>query len=108
MIKAVVFDLDDTLISEKEYVLSGFKTVSKDISFKYNLNFEKVYEKMIVLFNESSQRVFDRILESFEYESKMETLGKIAKAMIERGSNVNIENLMNELDREKKDEEIIG
>jgi hypothetical protein len=49
-----------------------------------------------------------RILESFEYESKMETLGKIAKAMIERGSNVNIENLMNELDREKKDKEIIG
>lgn len=44
-----------------------------------------------------------RILESFEYESKMETLGKIAKAMIERGSNVNIENLMDELDREKKD-----
>lgn len=44
-----------------------------------------------------------RILESFEYESKMETLGKIAKVMIERGSNVNIENLMNELDREKKD-----
>lgn len=44
-----------------------------------------------------------RILESFEYESKMETLGKIAKAMIERDSNVNIENLMNELDREKKD-----
>lgn len=44
-----------------------------------------------------------RILESFEYESKMEALGKIAKAMIERGSNVNIENLMNELDREKKD-----
>lgn len=44
-----------------------------------------------------------RILESFEYESKMETIGKIAKAMIERGSNVNIENLMNELDREKKD-----
>lgn len=44
-----------------------------------------------------------RILESFEYESKMETLGKIAKTMIERGSNVNIENLMNVLDREKKD-----
>lgn len=33
----------------------------------------------------------------------METLDKIAKAMIERGSNVNIENLMNVLDREKKD-----
>ena len=74
MIKAVVFDLDDTLISEKEYVLSGFKTVSKDISFKYNLNFEKVYEKMIVLFNESSQRVFDRILESFDIEYSKEDI----------------------------------
>lgn len=44
-----------------------------------------------------------RILESFEYESKMDTLGKIAKAMIEKGSNINIYNLMNVLDREKKD-----
>lgn len=44
-----------------------------------------------------------RILESFEYGSKMETLGEIAKAMIERGSNINFENLMNVLDKEKKD-----
>lgn len=43
-----------------------------------------------------------RILESFEYESKMETLGEIAKAMIERGSNINFENLMNVLDKDKK------
>lgn len=44
-----------------------------------------------------------RILESFEYESKMETLGEIVKAMIERGSIVNIEHLMNMLDKENKD-----
>lgn len=44
-----------------------------------------------------------RILESFEYESKMDTFGKIAKAMIEKGSNINIYNLMNVLDRVKKD-----
>lgn len=44
-----------------------------------------------------------RILESFEYGSKMEALGEIAKAMIERGSNINFENLMNVLDKEKKD-----
>lgn len=44
-----------------------------------------------------------RILESFEYRSKMETLGEIAKAMIERGSNVNISNLMDILDKDKKD-----
>ena len=39
-----------------------------------------------------------RILESFEYGSKMEALGEIAK-----GSNINFENLMNVLDKEKKD-----
>lgn len=44
-----------------------------------------------------------RILESFEYELKMETFCKIAKAMIERGSNINFEHLMNMLDKVKKD-----
>lgn len=44
-----------------------------------------------------------RILESFEYRSKMEALGEITKAMIERGSNINISNLMDILDKDKKD-----
>ena len=28
MIKAIVFDLDDTLISEREYILSGFNVIA--------------------------------------------------------------------------------
>ena len=44
-----------------------------------------------------------RILESFEYKSKMRTLSEIIKVTIERGLNLNIENLMNMLDKEKKD-----
>lgn len=44
-----------------------------------------------------------RILESFEYELKMEMFCKITKAMIERGSNINFEHLMNMLDKVKKD-----
>ena len=35
MIKAVVFDLDDTLISEKEYIKSGFKVISQKIAKEY-------------------------------------------------------------------------
>ena len=42
MIKAVVFDLDDTLISEKEYIRSGFKQVSKKIADKNKQNFKKL------------------------------------------------------------------
>ena len=44
-----------------------------------------------------------RILESFEYKSKMGALSEIIKVTIERGLNLNIENLMNMLDKEKKD-----
>lgn len=44
-----------------------------------------------------------RILESFEYGSKMETLGEITKALIEKDLNVNISNLMDILDKDKKD-----
>ena len=29
MIKAVVFDLDDTLISEKEYIKSGYRHIAE-------------------------------------------------------------------------------
>lgn len=43
-----------------------------------------------------------RILESFEYKSKMETLGEITKALIEKDLNANISNLMDILDKDKK------
>lgn len=51
-----------------------------------------------------------RILGIFEYKLKLRATrlratSEIMKTMIERGSNVNIENFMNELDREKKDKE---
>ena len=34
--KAVIFDLDDTLYPEIDYVISGFKVVSSIISRDYN------------------------------------------------------------------------
>ena len=42
MIKAVIFDLDDTLYEEKEFVMSGFKAVSEYISEKHNLENSKI------------------------------------------------------------------
>ena len=47
-----------------------------------------------------------RILESFEYESKLETLSEISKALIKRGSDVNFKDLMDVLDREKEGKNI--
>ena len=63
MIKAVVFDLDDTLISEKEYIKSGYKSVAKFIEKKYKLDQGKVYNQLMELFRKSPKNVFNRFFE---------------------------------------------
>lgn len=63
MIKAVVFDLDDTLISEKEYIKSGFKHISELISKEHNIEAISIYEFMNNLFKEDSKNVFNRLLD---------------------------------------------
>lgn len=77
MIKAVVFDLDDTLISERQYILSGFKVISNEISNIYNLDREEIYEKMINLFEESSKNVFNRILDYFNIKYSKDEIMKL-------------------------------
>jgi putative hydrolase of the HAD superfamily len=47
VIKAVIFDLDGTLYSEKDFVESGFKAAAKYISTKYNLDSDKVYATLV-------------------------------------------------------------
>jgi putative hydrolase of the HAD superfamily len=70
MIKAIVFDLDDTLISEKSYVESGFLAVSKYISSKVNkYNSEFLFETLQDLHRISSEKVFDRMNESLVFDS---------------------------------------
>lgn len=36
--KGIIFDLDDTLYSEKKYVMSGFKVISKYLEERYSIN----------------------------------------------------------------------
>jgi len=43
MIKGIIFDLDDTLYPEKEFVISGFKSVANYLSSKYNLDFKIIF-----------------------------------------------------------------
>lgn len=43
MIKLIIFDLDDTLYNEREYVLSGFETVARYVSRKTGIDFQKIY-----------------------------------------------------------------
>lgn len=61
--KAVIFDLDDTLYPEIEFVRSGFKIVSRYISLKNaiddNLTFKKI---MLILEEHGRGKVFDILL----------------------------------------------
>lgn len=65
--KAVLFDLDDTLISEKEYIKSGYKHISKILGRKLDKDEKELYELLLKLLGESSQNVFNRLLEKFEF-----------------------------------------
>lgn len=77
MIKAVVFDLDDTLISEKEYVLSGFNEVARYLSKIHNLDKENVYLQLVQLFEEKSQNVFNQLFESYKIDYTEDTIKEV-------------------------------
>lgn len=68
MIKAVIFDLDDTLISEMDYVKSGYKVIAKKIKERYNLEIgeQEIYCSLMNLFDENSKNVFNRLLDEYK------------------------------------------
>ena len=72
MIKVVIFDLDDTLIKELDYVKSGFEVVAKITAKKYDLDKDKIFRDLNKFFQENSKNVFNRLLEAYniEYLSK--------------------------------------
>lgn len=78
MIKAIIFDLDDTLYEEKTYVLDGFKKVSKYLMYKYNLEEENLYNEMIKILGEDGRgSVFDKICYKYGLEQNIEELVEI-------------------------------
>ena len=67
MIKAVMFDLDDTLISERKYIESGYGYISKILSHRLSVDEQVLFKQLIKLFTESPENVFDRLLDQYEF-----------------------------------------
>lgn len=63
--KAVIFDLDDTLYPEIEYVFSGYREVAKVLSERYIDSKDNLYDRMVKLFREDSKMVFNRLLDAY-------------------------------------------
>jgi putative hydrolase of the HAD superfamily len=64
MVKAVIFDLDDTLISEKRYIQSGYRHIANLLSNRYNKDETEIYELLMELFNISPRNVFNGLLDN--------------------------------------------
>lgn len=82
MIKVVIFDLDDTLISEREYIKSGYKAVSSEIKRIYSLDIseQEIYELLNRLFLEDSKQVFNRALDSLNIQYSNEDVLNLVNA----------------------------
>ena len=74
MVKAVIFDLDDTLISEKEYIKSGYRHIAEVIGQRFNINKDQVYIDLFQLFRESPHNVFNRLYEKYQIEYSKEMI----------------------------------
>ena len=78
----IVFDLDDTLYDEVEFVKSGFKEISnyinEPISYEFMLNSFK---------NEGSGRIFNKLIEEFNLDISLQKLIEIYRFHI---PNINL------------------
>lgn len=72
--KAIIFDLDDTLISENQYIKSGYQHISKILSGILDKDEIELYELLIKLLSESSQNVFNRLLDNIEFKYTKNTI----------------------------------
>lgn len=75
MIKTLIFDLDDTLYNERNYVFGAFAEVAKFLSYKYKLNEKKLYEDIIDIFEKNGRgKIFDILCEKYKINENIKTL----------------------------------
>ena len=79
MIKAVVFDLDDTLISEKEYIKSGYCHIAEIIEARFSIDKNKVFDDLMNLFRVSPLNVFNRLYDKYQIEYSKEMILDLVK-----------------------------
>ncbi len=69
MIKAVIFDLDDTLINEVDYIRSGFLEVARYLNSQLGVDCNELVTMMWMLFKQRRRDVFNRLLREYAYTS---------------------------------------
>jgi len=84
MIKAILFDLDDTLYPEKQFVMSGFQVVSQYLSQKYNFESDNIFNILKDDFEKGlRRRNFDVLLQKLGLNNENVEFEKISKLDIQ-------------------------
>lgn len=76
-IKGIIFDLDDTLYNEIDYVKSGYRKVATYLESLVDKTSEEIFNLLIGRFNENRSNVFNYVLENLginEYEVLVQCL----------------------------------
>jgi len=84
MIKALIFDLDDTLYREKDFLESGYRAVARHMSVSFGCNYERLYSTMIETLNtQGRQNVMTVVKEEISIHSiTMDALVSIYRSHI--------------------------
>ncbi|URZ00963.1 Pyrophosphatase PpaX [Clostridium felsineum] len=78
IIKAVIFDLDDTLYNEMDFVKEGFKCVASFLSRKYHLDEKKLFEDILeILKLKGRGKIFDTLCKKYNIKEDIKTLVEI-------------------------------
>ncbi|GLR64422.1 HAD family hydrolase [Marinospirillum insulare] len=69
MLQAIIFDLDDTLYLEKDYVLSGFQAVAKHLAKHYKLDQKTCYQFLAAHFaKQGRDKIFNHLYQAFSQQ----------------------------------------
>ena len=76
-IRAVIFDLDDTLISEYEFVVSGYRFVSEKLAGRLDKTASEIEDRLWELSKETYSRAFNRLFDSYGVSCSEEELKEL-------------------------------
>ena len=77
--KAVIFDIDDTLISERMFMESGYREISKAAADKLSDGWRSIYEKLLELSEESPKYIINRLFDSYGIRYDENDIGELIR-----------------------------
>jgi len=89
MIEAIIFDLDDTLFEEKDFVLSGFNAVAIEIANTANTNQEIVFNFLLTEFYQKGRgKIFNTTLQHFSLSDHPDEITRLVQLYRNHTANI--------------------